>query len=285
MPTQISPLSEVHPDAQIADDVTIGPFCRIDADVSIGSGTVLQSHVVVEGHTVIGRDNTIHPHSVIGGPPQDISYSASRTSVMIGDGNIIREGVTINRGAEKEDHVTRIGHRNLLMSNSHVAHNCHVFDNVILVNGVLLGGHVHVHDGAIISGNSVVHHFSTVGTLAFVSGGCRVPHDIPPYMLAAGSDNPTVKTLNLIGLRRKKISEDTIRSLKYAHRLLFRNNRTFDETQQLLLEELDGVLPFEVSQLLNFVAQQRKGKYGRAREQFRDSKSGKPTNDEQRRAA
>jgi UDP-N-acetylglucosamine acyltransferase len=174
------------------------------------------------------------------------------------------------------------------MSNSHVAHNCHIFDNVILVNGVLLGGHVHVHDGAIVSGNSVVHHFSTLGTLSFVSGGCRVPHDIPPYMLAAGSDNPTVKTINIVGMRRRGIAIETIRTIKQVHRMLYRERKPIAEIRNQLEQELDGVFPFELTALLTFVEQQRLGKMGRAREGLRsvsqdtstDSKDG-----ETRRAA
>jgi UDP-N-acetylglucosamine acyltransferase len=159
----------------------------------------------------------------------------------------------------------------MLMANSHVAHNCRLHNNVILVNGVLLGGHVHVQDGAIISGNTVVHHFTTVGTLAFVSGGCRVPHDIPPYMLAAGSDNPTLKTINIVGMRRAGISEPTIRVIKRAHRLLFREHKKGDAVRELLLDELNGVLPIELTTLLKFLEQQAGGKLGRAREAFRDS--------------
>src|SRR5262249_33525040 len=139
---------------------------------------------------------------VIGAEPQDYSYSGSATRLEIGLGNTFREGVTVNRGAEKEDHVTRIGNGNLLMANCHVAHNCWLHNQVVLVNGVLLGGHVHVHDGAIISGNAVVHHFATLGTLSFVSGGCRVPADVPPYMLAAGCDNPRIINVNLVGMQR-----------------------------------------------------------------------------------
>jgi len=152
--------------------VVVGP------DVVLGDGCRLDSHVVISGHTSVGCNNRFFPHAVIGAEPQDYSYTGSPTRVLIGDDNVFREGVTVNRGAEKEDHVTRIGHRNLLMANSHVAHNCHIHDGVVLVNGVLLGGHVHVHDGAIISGNAVVHHFATLGTLAFVggtAGACAIP--------------------------------------------------------------------------------------------------------------
>lgn len=273
MTNSISPLADVHPSAVLGTGVEIGPFCRVDKHVTIGDETSLQSHVVITGHTTIGSGNEIHPHTVIGGPPQDHSYRDSPTRVVIGNDNVIREGVTINRGAEKEDHTTRIGNGNLLMANSHIAHNCHLRDGIILVNGVLLGGHVHVHDGAIVSGNSVVHHFSTLGTLSFVSGGCRVPHDIPPYMLACGSDNPTIRTINIVGLRRRGVSEPTISSIKLAHRLLFRNNKPLDQAREQLLEELDGLLPLELSMLLTFVENQRRGKLGRAREAIRDTAS------------
>ncbi len=208
----------------------------------------------------------------------------AETYLEIGDDNIFREGVTVNRGAEKEDHATRIGNRNLLMINSHVAHNCHIYDQVILVNGVLLGGHVHVHDGAIISGNSVVHHFSTLGTLSFVSGGCRVPHDIPPYMLSAGSDNPEIKTINVVGLRRRGFSNETIQTIKRTHRLIYREHKSVEAARDILQHELGGVLPIELNTLLSFLEAQQHGKMGRAREAFRNAKP-KSTTAPQRRAA
>ena len=159
----------------------------------------------------------------------------------------------------------------MFMANSHVAHNCHIFDDVILVNGVLLGGHVHVHDRAIVSGNTVVHHFSTIGRLSFVSGGCRVPHDIPPFMLAAGSDNPTLKTLNIVGMRRAGISEDSIDVVKTAFRLYYRKRKSLAEVHQYFDQELDGVIPIELAQLLQFIEAQRAGKLGRAREAVRNT--------------
>lgn len=284
MSTTISPLSVVDSRAELGNDVTIGPFCTIGPRVKIGDGTVLDSHVVITGRTTIGRDNRFWPNAVIGGEPQDVSYADSGTRLDIGDNNRFREGVTVNRGAEKEDHTTRIGDGNMLMANSHVAHNCRIYNNVILVNGVLLGGHVHVQNGAIVSGNSVVHHFTTVGTLAFVSGGCRVPHDIPPFMLAAGSDNPTIKTVNAVGMRRAGISDSAIRTIKRAHRLIFREHKNVDASREILLEELDGVFSFELTTLLKFLEQQANGKMGRARETVRDQPH-PGTQDSQRRAA
>lgn len=285
MSPRISPLASVDPRARIADDVEIGPFCHIGPNVEIDSGTKLDSHVTIVGHTTVGKENHFFPNCVIGTPPQDVSWNPDAvTYVEIGDQNIFREGVTVNCGAEKEDGTTRIGNRNLLMINSHVAHNCHIFDQVILVNGVLLGGHVHVHDGAIISGNSVVHHFSTLGTLSFVSGGCRVPHDIPPYMLSAGSDDPEIKTINVVGMRRRGISNDTIRVIKRTHRLIFREHKKVEAARDILQDELNGVLPIELTTLLNFLDAQQNGKMGRAREAIRDKQPAN-TNSHRRRAA
>ncbi|MCP4782439.1 MAG: acyl-ACP--UDP-N-acetylglucosamine O-acyltransferase [Fuerstiella sp.] len=266
MEPRISPLSQVASTAQLGKGVVVGPFCMVGPEVVVGDFTELTSHVVLNGKTTLGSHNKLHPGCVIGGEPQDVSYQESATEVVIGDNNIFREGVTVNRGAEKEDHVTRIGHRNMFMSNSHVAHNCRIHNDVILVNGVLLGGHVHVHDRAIVSGNTVVHHFSTIGRLSFVSGGCRVPHDIPPFMLAAGSDNPTLKTINIVGMRRAGISEHSIEVIRTAFRMLYRKRKTLAEVHQHFDETLDGVRPLELSQLLQFIEAQRAGKLGRARE-------------------
>ena len=264
--SRISALAHVDPKARLGRGVSIGPFCTVGPDVTIGDDTELESHVSIVGHTVVGARNRFFPATNIGGEPQDKSYRESRTRLIIGDDNVFREGVTVNRGAEKEDHTTRIGSHNLLMANSHVAHNCHIFDNVILVNGVLLGGHVHVHDSAIVSGNSVVHHFSTLGTLSFVSGGCRIPHDIPPYMLAAGSDNPTIKMINIVGMRRAGTAEQTIQLVKLAFRLFFRRNRSLAVVREKLTERCEGALPTEITRLLTFIEAQQRGHMGRGRE-------------------
>lgn len=286
MQSGISPLSQVDPRAKIGKGVQIGPFCLVGPDVEIGDETVLTSHVVLTGKTRIGMKNRFSPNCVIGGDPQDVSWQDSETEIRIGDNNIFREGVTVNRGAEKEDGVTRIGNHNMFMANSHVAHNCNIANNVILVNGVLLGGHVHVHDSAIVSGNSVVHHFSTLGRLSFVSGGCRVPHDIPPFMLAAGSDNPELKTINIVGMKRAGISATTIDLVKEAFRLLYRRNRSLEDVRQYFASTLGDIIPLELSTLLNFVENQKAGRLGRAREAIRNKPTEvKPQATEERKAA
>lgn len=269
MATRISRLSEVDPRAEIGEDVEIGPFCVVGPDVTIGDRCKLESHVCVVGNTTIGCDNHFFPNAVIGGAPQDSGYSGAPTRLEIGDHNLFREGVTVNRGAEKEDHVTRIGHHNMFMANAHVAHNCHIRNHVILVNGVLLGGHVHVHDRAIISGNCVVHHFSTLGTLSFVSGGSRVPHDVPPYMLSAGSDSPSIRTINIVGMQRSGMSPVAVSLIKRAYRLLYREFKRVALVREILQAELTATWPIELEILLSFVEAQNEGKDGRARERDR----------------
>lgn len=271
MPTHISKLAEVHPKATLGDDVSVGPFCVVGPQVTLGDGCILDSNAVVIGKATLGRRNRLWPGVVIGGEPQDRGWKPADTGVEIGDDNLFREGVTVHRGAEKEDGLTRIGHRNMFMSNAHIAHNCHIRNDTILVNGVLLGGHVHVHDGAIVSGNSVVHHFSTIGTLAFVSGGCRVPHDVPPYMLHAGSDDPKVITINLVGMKRRGIDEAGIAAVKKASRLLFRDFKKVDAVRETLAAEYPA-FPVELELLLSFIESQRGGRVGRGREAVRNTK-------------
>lgn len=270
MATYISPLSYVDPRAQLGDEAYIGPFCNIGPEVKLGAHCRLESHVTLTGWTTIGERNRFWQNCVIGAEPQDKSYvEGVPTRVIIGDDNQFREGVTVNRGAEKEDGITRIDHRNLLMSNAHVAHNCHVYSDTTIVNGVLLGGHVHVHDKAIISGNSAIHHFGSVGTLAFVGGCSKVVVDVPPYMIFDGNDDARVKTLNLVGMQRSGISTTTIASIKRAYKLLIREHRPLDEVRYLMAEELEGIIPFELAGLFSFLDFQRQGKVGRGREVYR----------------
>ncbi len=269
MSRNISPLAHVDARAELGVDVEIGPFCVVGPDVVLGDRTRLDSHVVVRGHTTMGTDNRVFPHCTIGGEPQDFAYRGEDTFVDIGNGNTFREGVTVNRGAPKEDFVTRIGNHCMLMSNAHVAHNCALGDHVMLVNGCLLGGHVHVHDRAIISGNATVHHFSTVGTLAFCSGSSKVVRDVPPYMLGSGSDDFLPRTINLVGMQRAGMQPNAIHAIKRAHRLLYREMCSVDTTRARLMEELDGIIPIELSTLFTFIENTNAGKMGRAREVVR----------------
>ncbi|HVJ85651.1 MAG TPA: acyl-ACP--UDP-N-acetylglucosamine O-acyltransferase [Caulifigura sp.] len=270
MATSIHRLSDIHPKARIGNDVQVGPFCVVGPKVTIGDGCILDSHVAIVGNTTIGKGNRFWPNAVIGGEPQDKSFVEGDTQTIIGDNNQFREGVTVHRGAEKEDGITRIGDRNLLMANAHVAHNCRVYNDTIIVNGVLLGGHVHVYDRAVISGNTVVHHFTSIGTCAMVGGGSRATVDVPPYMLAFGSDRILIKNINLVGMQRAGISAGTINLIKQAQRLLFRQMRPLKEVRQTFAEQLNGDIPPELAHLLDFLTQQENGKMGRGREAFRN---------------
>ena len=174
MASLIAHNASIDPRAEIDDEVEIGAFCVIGPHVRIGRGTKLESHVTLMGRVTIGQNNHIFPGAVIGGHPQDISYRGSDTQVVIGDHNVIREGVTINRATEKEDGVTTVGSHNFLMACCHVAHDCRLGDHIIIANGTLLGGHVHVQDHASLSGAVAIHHYASVGSYSFVGGCSRV---------------------------------------------------------------------------------------------------------------
>lgn len=259
----ISPQAAVHPSARIADSVEIGPHCVIGPDVEIAAGTRLIANVVVRGHVRIGRYNLIHPGTVIGGEPQDLSYRNEPTSVTIGDHNVFRECVTINRGTTKDRANTSIGDHCYFMACGHVAHDCNVGDHVIMANGTMLGGHCQVHDFASISGAVAVHHFVTIGSYSFVGGMSRVLQDVPPFMLNEGQPAKP-RCVNLVALKRNEFPRDVIKSLTEAHRLLFRARVGLDHAREILRSE--GKLLPQVTQLLDFVQQQQSGKFGRAKQ-------------------
>jgi len=246
--------------------VVVGPHCVVSGNTVIGRGTVLANHVTVLGHVRIGERNRIHANCVIGGEPQDVSYRGSATRVEIGDDNVIREGVTINRGSEKEDGLTTIGSANFLMATCHVAHDCRIGDHVTIANGTLLGGHVRVHSRASLSGAVAVHHWTTIGGWSFVAGLSRVLHDVPPFMLCEGSP-ARPRCVNLVALRRSGFTPAVIDALTEAHRLVYRARVGVDRARDILRSQ--GMLVADVVQLLDFLARQSGGRHGRARERRR----------------
>lgn len=252
--------------AEIDVDVEIGPFCVIGPHARIGRGCRLENNVTIMGHVTLGEDNHLYPGVVIGGEPQDLSYRGSDTRVVIGRNNTFRECVTVNRATEKEDGVTSIGNHNYFMACTHVAHDCRVGSNIIIANGTLLGGHVHVHDHASLSGGVAVHHYTTVGSYSFVSGLSRVLHDVPPFMLVEG--HPTrPRCINVVALKRNAFSPDAIRALAEAHRLLYRARVGLDHAREIL--RTNGQLVPQVNELLSFVQVQQEGQHGRGRERRR----------------
>jgi UDP-N-acetylglucosamine acyltransferase len=267
MATLIADTACVDPRAEIDDDVEIGPYCVVGPEVSIGKGTRLIAHVCVLGRTAIGRENVIHPFAVIGGEPQDVSYKGSPTRVEIGDRNIFREGVTVHRGSEKEEGVTRIGSDNLLMVNVHVAHDCLIEDRIVVANNTILAGHVHVESCVTISGGVGVHPFVTFGEFSYTGGLSRIYHDVPRYMIVDG--NPSkVRCINVVGVRRHGIPPESITALHEAHRLIYRAKMTAAHAAEIL--ESHGHLCPEVRNLLDFIEAQHLGKQRRARERWRN---------------
>jgi UDP-N-acetylglucosamine acyltransferase len=266
MPTFIAQNVSIDPRAEIGDEVHIGPFCVIGPDVKIGHGTRLENNVTLMGRVTLGENNHLFPGVVIGAHPQDVSYRGSDTRVEIGDRNIFREGVTVNRASEKEDGVTHIGNSNFLMACCHVAHDCKLGDHIIMANATLLGGHVHIYDHATLSGGIGVHHFTTIGRYAFVAGLARVIHDVPPFMLAEGHP-ARPRCINVVALKRNNFTTETIHCLSETHRLLYRAKVGLDHAREILRTN-EKLVP-AVNELLSFIQTQQEGKHGRSRERRR----------------
>src|SRR5260221_6532205 len=233
MSTRIADNVAIDSRAEVDDDVEIGPFCVIGPDVRIGRGTKLENNVTLMGRVTIGEHNHLFPGVVIGGHPQDVSYRGSDTQVIIGDHNVLRESVTVNRASEKEDGVTIVGNHNFLMACSHVAHDCRLGDHIIIANATLLGGHVRMHDHASLSGGVAVHHYATIGSYSFVAGISRVLHDVPPYMLCEGHP-ARPRCINVVALKRNDFSTETIHCLAEAHRLIYRAKVGLDHAREIL---------------------------------------------------
>jgi UDP-N-acetylglucosamine acyltransferase len=262
----VHPTAVVEAGARLGPGVRIGPWCVISAGAVIGRDTVLDNGVTIMGEVTIGARNRIFPNCVIGGEPQDVSYRGTATRVEIGDDNVIREGVTINRASEKEDGVTSIGNANFLMACCHVAHDCRIGDHVIIANGTLLGGHVRVQSRASLSGAVAVHHWVTIGGWSFVAGLSRVLHDVPPFMLCEGSP-ARPRCINVVALRRGGFDRGAIDAVTEAHRLLYRAKVGLEPAREILRQQ--GMLGPDVDQLLEFLTLQQGGRHGRARERRR----------------
>ena len=263
MTVHISPHAVVDSRAEIDEDVVIGPFSVIGPRVRVGRGTRLENHVTIMGIVTLGCENHIFPHAVIGGAPQDLNYAGSDTRLIIGDHNVIRENVTINRGSEKELGVTTLGDRCFLMAGTHVAHDCCIGSHVVMANGTMLGGHVHIQDHATLSGDVAVHHFATIGRYCFVGGKSSVRQDVAPYMLVEGCP-ARPRCVNVVALKRNDFSGKVIDVLSEAHRLLYRAKVGLDQARQLLRSE--GKLTPQVNELFEFLETQQEGRHGRGRE-------------------
>jgi UDP-N-acetylglucosamine acyltransferase len=253
----IHPAALVDSKAEISGGVEIGPFSLIEKGVSIGEGTKIGPHVVIREGTHIGKQCQIFQFASIGEAPQAFFYRGERTSLFIGDQNIIREFVTLHRGTIKGGGKTVIGDENFFMAYSHVAHDCHIGNQVVLANGATLGGHITVEDHAIIGGLAAVHQFCQIGAHAIISGLTGVSQDIIPYMMAAGS-RARLYGLNTVGLKRFNFSEKAIRALKKAYRIIFRSSLTLEKAIKQIGEDEIYQTP-EVQHLLHFIQQSKRG--------------------------
>jgi UDP-N-acetylglucosamine acyltransferase len=212
----------ISPQAQIAASVSVGPFTVIGADVVVGPGTWIGPHVVINGPTRIGADNKIFQFASLGDAPQDKKYKGEPTRLVIGDRNVFRESCTVNRGTTHDQGVTRIGSDNLFMAYAHVAHDCTIGNNTVFAHCASLAGHVEIGDWAILGGLTAVHQFARIGAHAFLGGGSILSRDVPPYVMVAG--NPAVAhAVNAEGLKRRGFTEEQVRNIRDAYRLVYRS--------------------------------------------------------------
>jgi UDP-N-acetylglucosamine acyltransferase len=223
----------VSPQAELAPDVSVGPFSIIGPQVRIGARTVIGPHVVVNGPTSMGADNRVFQFASIGDAPQDKKYQGEPTRLEIGHRNVFRESCTVNRGTTHDKGVTRVGDDNLFMAYSHVAHDCQIGNNTVFANCASLAGHVEIGDWAILGGLTAVHQFVKIGAHAFLGGGSILSRDVPPYVMVAG--NPAVPHgVNAEGLKRRGFSEEQIRNVREAYRILYRSElKLSDALEQL----------------------------------------------------
>ena len=245
----------VDPSAEIAETAEIGPYCIIEADVTIGAGTIVDAHVVIKGPTVIGENNHIHSFASIGDLPQDLGFDPnSRTQLIIGDRNSIREYVSIHRAIVADECITRIGNDNMLMAHVHIGHNCILGNNIVIVNSANLAGHVEVGDWAILSGFTGFHQFCKVGAHAFVGFQSKVTQDILPFVMYAES---SPKTINAKGLQRRGFEKSEIQDIRQAFKAVYRNGLSKEDFVKVL-EDKAKSSP-SVKLMLDFINQSNRG--------------------------
>jgi len=243
--------AQIDPGAVIGRNVTIGAYSVIGAEVEIGEGTVIGPHVVIEGPTRIGRENRISQFASIGGAAQDKKFSGERTELVIGDRNLIREFVTINRGTGEGGGITRIGDDNWLLAYVHIAHDCQVGNHVVFSNYSALAGHVEIGDWVIVSGYAGVHQFCKVGAHAFIGMGCLVGSDVPPFVMMANEQHGRPRGINSEGLKRRGFDAPRISAIKRAYRTLYMAGLSLPEARAQL--ETQAQDSNDVREMLEFL--------------------------------
>ena len=237
----IDPRALIDPTAKLAEDVQVGPFSVIGPDVEIGAGCIIESHVVIKGPTVIGRHNHIFQFASVGESTPDLKYKGEPTRLVIGDHNVIREGVTIHRGTVQDRSETTIGDHNLLMAYVHVGHDSIVGNHCVLVNNAALAGHVHIGDWAILGGYTLVHQFCKIGAHAFTAMGSAVGKDVPAFVTVSG--NPAeAKSINTEGLRRRGYTKEQLAAINKAFKFIYRRGLRLEEAIAML-SDMAGTEP------------------------------------------
>lgn len=252
---QISPMAFVHPEAKLGDNNIIGPFCYIDRNTVMGDNNVLQNSVTINYGARIGNGNEFLPGASISTKPQDLKFKGEDSICEVGDNNSIRENVTISRGTASKG-TTKVGSNNLLMENMHIAHDCVIRNGCIIGNSTKLAGEVIVDDFAIISATVLAHQFCRVGSYVMIQGGSRFSMDIPPFIIA-GKEPIRYAGLNIIGLRRRGFSNETIELIKEAYNIIYNNTGTRAEA----IEEIKNTLTVtpEIQYIIDFVSSSQRG--------------------------
>jgi UDP-N-acetylglucosamine acyltransferase len=254
--SDIDPRALIDPATRLAAGVRVGPYSVIGADVEIGAGCEIGAHVIIEGPTRIGRDNRIHPFAVIGGTPQDMKYAGEPTLLEIGDGNLIREYVTLNRGTVQGGGVTRIGHHNWIMAQVHIAHDCIIGNHAIFANAVALAGHVTVQDHAVLGGYSLVSQFCRIGAHAFTAMGSVINQDVPPFVSVSGHMARPFG-INAEGLKRRGYTADAVHAIRRAYKLLYKSELPLAEA----IAQIETLVPdyAELALLVEFLKDKSRG--------------------------
>tara|TARA_B100001094_G_C18142961_1_gene778976 strand:+ start:669 stop:1451 length:783 start_codon:yes stop_codon:yes gene_type:complete len=236
--------------AKISNKVEIGPYSTIGPYVEIDDHSIIQSHVNIVGHTSIGKNNKIYPFASIGSDPQDMKYNGEKTKLSIGDNNTIREYVTINPGTIQGGGITKVGNNNLIMISAHIAHDCIIGNNIVIANSAAIAGHAEIDDYVIIGGNCGVQQFTRIGKMAMIGGMTGVSRDVIPYGLSTGNRN-YLNGINVVGLRRNKISNKEIMGLTEAYKELFKTESLKDNLNKLNGEFKGNNLVKEVVDFIN----------------------------------
>lgn len=251
----ISPLAYIHPDAVIGENVEIGPFVFIDKNVVIGNNNKIMPNANILYGTRMGNGNTVFPGAVLGAVPQDLKFKGEETTAEIGDNNLIRENVTINRGTAAKGK-TVVGNNNLLMEGVHVAHDVCVGNGCIIGNATKMAGEVTIDDNSIISGGVLMHQFCHVGGYGMVQGGCRFSKDIPPYIIA-GRDPICYAGLNIVGLRRRNFSNETIEHIHNAYRIIYQSGLNTTDALKKIEDEME--MTPEINYIVSFIRESARG--------------------------